>query len=411
MGDFSMAIPDPVLFALDRLGKRGFEAYCVGGCVRDSIMGIVPKDYDVTTSASPAEVLGAFEDCRMVETGLKHGTVTLVHGGMNIEITTYRIDGNYSDGRHPDSVSFTDSLSEDLKRRDFTVNAMAYSPETGLVDLFGGVDDIEKKTVRCVGRARDRFSEDGLRILRALRFSSVLDFSPDRECGSAVRKMSGLLTGISRERICSELSKLLTGRGASGMISRYPEVIAVSLSCPADTVRQGGKNIRRDERLFPDGTDGAVLRFAELLESAGDGATGIFSSLKPSRRESSEFKRFVKYGGFRCMSEYDVLKLISETDDAFPPLLARYLASCGRIGKDEALSMCRCHRDITEAGRCRNLKMLAVSGADLASEGVEASRIGIVLSSLLDSVMRGRTENSRKPLLELARLIRDGEEA
>ena len=162
-------LPGPVLFVTERLEAAGFHAYAVGGCVRDALMGRVPGDYDVTTDAKPAEMQAVFADCRVVETGLKHGTLTVVKDGMNVETTTYRIDGTYGDGRHPDGVTFTDRLADDLGRRDFTVNAMAYAPGVGIVDLFGGREDLARRSIRCVGRAADRFGEDGLRILRALR--------------------------------------------------------------------------------------------------------------------------------------------------------------------------------------------------------------------------------------------------
>ncbi|MBO5258030.1 MAG: polynucleotide adenylyltransferase, partial [Clostridia bacterium] len=189
-------IPAPVLFALDRLHGAGYHAYVVGGCVRDFLMGRTPGDYDVTTSAKPEQTLAVFADCRVVETGLQHGTVTLVRDGMNIEITTYRVDGVYLDGRHPEQVTFTDDLAEDLCRRDFTVNAMAYSPEAGVIDNHDGLADMKNRVISCVGNAEQRFSEDGLRILRALRFSSVLDFTPDDECSAGVRTLAPLLDKI-----------------------------------------------------------------------------------------------------------------------------------------------------------------------------------------------------------------------
>ena len=204
--NINFSVPSPALFVLNRLHEAGYPAYLVGGCVRDALMGRTPGDYDVTTAARPDDMLRVFSDCRVVGTGLKHGTLTVVRERMNIEVTTYRVDGVYSDGRRPDSVSFADRLSDDLSRRDFTVNAMAWAPGSpeaggGLTDLFGGRADLENRIIRCVGRAGERFSEDGLRILRALRFASVLRFSCDPECAAAVRSMAPMLDKISRERI------------------------------------------------------------------------------------------------------------------------------------------------------------------------------------------------------------------
>ena len=171
-----MILPNAIKTAMNILENGGFECFAVGGCVRDFVMGRIPGDYDLTTNAEPQEMISCFEGFRIIETGIKHGTVTVLIDGNNVEITTYRVDGEYKDNRHPEEVRFTSRLSEDLSRRDFTVNAMAYSKKNGLVDLFGGREDIEKKTMRCVGDPDKRFSEDGLRILRALRFASVLDF-------------------------------------------------------------------------------------------------------------------------------------------------------------------------------------------------------------------------------------------
>ena len=172
-----MFLPQPVRDVISRLQDSGFSAYAVGGCVRDSLMGRTPGDYDVTTSARPDDMRRCFADWRVLETGLRHGTVTVVRGGMQIETTAYRIDGVYADHRHPTGVTFTDSLEEDLSRRDFTVNAMAYSDRDGIVDRFGGQRDLRDRIIRCVGEPEKRFQEDGLRILRAMRFAAVLDFT------------------------------------------------------------------------------------------------------------------------------------------------------------------------------------------------------------------------------------------
>ena len=181
-------IPNYCKKIISTLKQNGFEGYLVGGCVRDSIMDITPNDYDITTSATPDEMLRIFSSFRVIETGLKHGTITVVIEGNNVEITTYRIDGEYDDNRHPKEVSFTRNLSEDLKRRDFTVNALAFNEEQGLVDLFGGKDDLDNKLIRCVGNPDKRFNEDGLRVLRALRFASVLGFEIEENTAKSILK-------------------------------------------------------------------------------------------------------------------------------------------------------------------------------------------------------------------------------
>ena len=222
-------IPAPVADVLAHLENAGFEAYLVGGCVRDWLMGVPPKDYDVTTNALVVETQEVFRDFHVIETGLRHGTVTVVAAGCPVEVTTYRVDGSYSDGRHPDSVTFTSRLHDDLSRRDFTVNALAYSPARGFVDAFGGTDDLERKIIRCVGNPDKRFGEDALRILRALRFASVLGFSVDGQTAESLHRNRFLLEKIAKERVTAELLKLLCGEGAERVLREFSDVIAVVL--------------------------------------------------------------------------------------------------------------------------------------------------------------------------------------
>ena len=220
-------LPDAVLQAIQTLNNAGFEAYAVGGCVRDSLLGKTPLDWDVTTSATPAEMQAVFTDFKTVETGLQHGTLTVLVDDIPLEITTYRVDGNYSDGRHPDKVSFTSSLQEDLRRRDFTINAMAYHPIDGVIDPFDGQADLERKTIQCVGVPTERFSEDALRIIRALRFSAVLGFDITEETATALRQLSPTLCKVSVERIGAELQKLLCGEYAERVCREYYTVLAL----------------------------------------------------------------------------------------------------------------------------------------------------------------------------------------
>lgn len=217
--------PSYVNTALELLKKSGFKAFIVGGCVRDKIMGKEPNDWDMTTSSLPEETIEVFKDFRTIPTGLKHGTVTVLIEGQPLEITTMRIDGEYRDSRRPDSVQFTEEITLDLSRRDFTVNAMAYNPDDGLVDPFGGRQDIEKKIIRCVGNADKRFGEDALRIIRALRFSSVLGFEICAETADSIMRNHNLLQNIATERIRVELVKLLMGKDVERILTQYKEVI------------------------------------------------------------------------------------------------------------------------------------------------------------------------------------------
>lgn len=222
-------IPIQVGAILSVLERQGHEAYVVGGCVRDSLLGQTPHDWDICTAALPEEVLASFPGERTILTGVAHGTVTLVREGVPYEITTFRVDGDYSDGRHPDSVSFVRSLREDLARRDFTVNAMAYSPRTGLVDCFGGRADLQERQVRAVGEPAARFEEDALRILRALRFASVYGFGIDAKTASAARELKNSMKNVAVERIFSEFTRLVCGIGARRVLEAFPDVLGVFL--------------------------------------------------------------------------------------------------------------------------------------------------------------------------------------
>ena len=224
-----LTLPPQVHTALDRLAAAGWEAYVVGGAVRDALRGCAAGDWDITTNAEPAQVERVFAGERLIETGLKHGTVTVLLGGLPLEITTYRVDGDYTDHRRPDAVRFTRSLREDLMRRDFTMNALAYNPRTGLVDICGGAENITRGVVRCVGEPDRRFQEDGLRILRALRFASVLGFQIAPETAAAIHRNAALLQYLAAERVRSELTKLLCGQNVGAVLREFADVPAVPI--------------------------------------------------------------------------------------------------------------------------------------------------------------------------------------
>lgn len=394
-----MYLPPQVEFVMSRLEENGFSAYAVGGCVRDTIMGRVPDDYDVTTSALPAQMQLVFSDCRVVETGLKHGTLTVVRDGMNIEVTTYRIDGSYADGRHPDGVTFTDRLSDDLMRRDFTINAMAYSPDRGLVDLYGGCEDLERKVIRAVGRADERFSEDALRIMRALRFASVLGFEPDAECADAVRRLTPTLGKISRERIYAELKKLLCGRNASQIMSAFPDTVSFVIpGLEPDGVLSAADSIDMINRC---GIKAPLsVRTALLLQSlTAKEASSAMDSLKPSREEKRAVMSLVaeKTADIpRC--EYETALLMSKYGDGYPSDFAAYRLGLGHIEKNGCDYITGTAEAIIENNVCRRISMLEIDGDDLKNAGIPPAQIGNRLSSLLDMVMRHEIPNSRDVL-------------
>ena len=228
-------LPNEVRFILDKLNECGYQAYIVGGCVRDSIMGKEPKDWDICTSATPDQIKAVFGGYRTIDTGIRHGTVTVVLSNDQYEITTFRVDGNYSDARHPDSVRFVSDIIEDLARRDFTMNAIAYHPKEGFIDPFGGCGDIEIGYIRCVGSPEERFSEDPLRILRAMRFSSVYGLEMADSVWKNAKNMSHLLSSVSKERISSELTKILCGYNCTKVMRIFPcvmlKIIPAMLLC------------------------------------------------------------------------------------------------------------------------------------------------------------------------------------
>ncbi|MDD6489698.1 MAG: hypothetical protein PUG48_07785, partial [Clostridia bacterium] len=220
-------LPNGVQKIISTLAEKGYNSYAVGGCIRDSIMNKKPSDWDICTSSMPEETLSTLGKHNIIKNGLKHGTVTVRFDGVSYEITTFRVDGEYSDNRHPNNVKFVRNLKDDLARRDFTINAMAYNDSDGLCDYYGGLDDIKNKIIRCVGDPDKRFFEDGLRIMRALRFASVLGFDIEKETAESIHRCCNLLKNISAERIMSEFSKLIVGQNAEKILLEYSDVFCV----------------------------------------------------------------------------------------------------------------------------------------------------------------------------------------
>lgn len=409
-------LPEFVVRVIDRLEACGYEAYAVGGCVRDMIMGRVPNDYDVTTNALPEETKRCFDGWRVIETGIKHGTVTVISEGNNIEVTTYRLDGEYADNRHPKEVTFTSDITADLSRRDFTVNAMAYSHKRGFADAFDGMGDILNRQIRSVGDARQRFREDGLRILRALRFSSVLGFSIDSETAIAIHDCKELLKNISVERILSEFTKLITGSGAESILSDYRDVIAVFIPdvekvsaetyseavkivslCPAE------KSIRYAAFLgHLGGADGLIGRTLDRLNSdtrTRRTAEAIYECYLKGAEEGKIFARYAI-----CRSGYEVARAAAELCAATGKVRgdAAYVAVSERYAEN-------IERENSADGRCLSLSELKISGKQLMSIGIKGPDIGKILSALLCLVMEEKLENKECDLMSAAQRLRSEE--
>lgn len=389
-------IPSSALALLSRLREAGYEAYLVGGCVRDLLRGEVPADYDMTTSATPSEMKAVFSRDRVIETGIKHGTLTVLSDGVPYEITTYRVDGTYTDSRHPDAVRFTRSLSLDLARRDFTVNAMAYAPGEGIVDPFGGRDDLDAKILRAVGDPIRRFEEDALRILRALRFSSVLGYEIEKETASAARALADRLSLVSPERVRVELSKLLCGGSAKAVMCEYREVLAAAVPAFRSLGENGQAAIDLATKLP---SDALSLRLAALFSPLGaDGARDALRALRFDNKTIDRVLRVLPHLSEPLpQSDAALLKLLSVLDEEG----ARdRLAVARPSSPKEVDALLRRLEALVAEGRCYRIRDLQVNGEILMQNGFQKGKeIGKTLSYLLEKVISGELANDRSLLL------------
>lgn len=391
-------IPKTALALLERLTASGYEAYLVGGCVRDLLRGETPIDYDMTTSATPEQMLSVFEGYRVIETGLKHGTLTVLSGGLAYEITTYRIDGEYTDSRHPDSVTFTRSLTEDLARRDFTVNAMAYSPTLGLCDPFGGREDLAAGMLRAVGDPSRRFTEDALRIIRAVRFSSALGFRIDPETEAAAFALRARLADISPERIRVELVKLLIGRDAARVLGAYRDILAAAVPALA-ALGAYREAVSLTERLPQDPS----LRLVGLLLPLGEaGAREALLSLRFDKKTVRRVSAAVGAAGEALpQSDAEMLRSLGALGESC--LRDRLAIACARDEDGAAASEMRLLRLLSD-GVPYSIGMLDIDGDALLGIGFPRGKaIGAILCEMLNEVIEGRIKNTGQDLIAYAR--------
>lgn len=406
-------IPSHVEYIIGKLNQNGYEAFAVGGCVRDTLLGRTPGDWDITTSARPEQVKALFR--RTIDTGIQHGTVTVMLERTGYEVTTYRIDGEYEDGRHPRQVEFTSDLLEDLKRRDFTINAMAYSHETGIVDAFGGVEDLEKRVIRCVGEPMERFEEDALRILRAIRFSAQLDFSIEEKTREAITRIAPNLAKVSRERVQMELAKLLCSDHPEQIrqvyetgISRYVseefsclpwEKAEISPALPKEKYVRWAAFLRCACPAEQDSwqTDlscekAAGKNFCEEREKAVRAGEKILRDLKLDNETIGRVKTLTSWCGEKLLPEApSVRRAMSKME----PEVWDALVELNQYG-DEILCLTK---EIRAAGDCLDLKHLAVNGRDLMSAGIRPGKdMGEILNRMLQEVLE-RPENNQKEIL------------
>ncbi len=440
--ELDITLPLPVARALFILEACGYEGYTVGGCVRDSLLGRTPNDWDITTNATPEEMKSCFKGFRVIETGIRHGTLTVIVDGMQLEITTYRNDGEYLDNRHPVQVTFSEKIEDDLSRRDFTVNAMAYHPKKGFVDLFAGREDLQSKTIRAVGDAKTRFHEDGLRILRAIRFASVLDFDIAQDTAKAVHECKNLLAGIAAERVREEFCKLICGPGAVRILRDYIDVIAVFLPELNRCVgfEQNTKYHCYDvfehtlQALALCEDDDLVTRLGVLLHDIGkplcyteDEQGGHFKGHAPAgveitkevlsrlRFDNETIRRMellVEWHDIPLSAEKKrVKRLLQKLSDA-DILRLLEIKRCDRLAHapdfrelppDLAL-IPSVMEEIRAEDACLSLRTLAISGDDLMALGVpKGKQIGELLHALLDEVIEERLPNEKNALLQAAK--------
>lgn len=402
-----IALPKDVKHIIDVLMENGYEAYAVGGCVRDSILGRVPGDWDITTSALPMQVKGLFR--RTVDTGIQHGTVTVMLGRNGYEVTTYRIDGKYEDSRHPESVEFTPKLEEDLKRRDFTINAMAYNDEHGIVDIFDGVGDLQRKIIRCVGNAHDRFDEDALRILRAVRFSAQLGFGIEENTARAAKELAVNLKKISSERIHTEFNKMLK--------SPHPDYFSVADAIGImEIVLPEYHVMSAEDKAFVGGLarECACLlpeRYAAVLfmsgryseEGPADTAKRVLKRLKLDNDTINTASMLLRFGMLEITDDESRIRhIIYETGDKNILRILDFRAAYEKcIGNDiaDVRRMYDICNMIFERGDCVSLKNLAITGKELIAMGVPAGRqMGEILNSLLMLVLDNPQLNDREQL-------------
>ncbi len=435
-------IPEGAEVIIRELNNHGFDAYVVGGCVRDSILGKKPDDWDITTSAKPLSIKKIFK--RTIDTGIKHGTVTVLRNKNRYEVTTYRIDGEYEDNRHPKDVIFTTDLAGDLKRRDFTINAMAYNPQRGLIDAFGGMEDLKNRIIRCVGSPEERFSEDALRILRAVRFSAQLGFVIENDTQSAIRKLAPNLVNISAERIQAELVKLLCSQNphffkqayelgiTKVILPEFDDMMITPREFPYHTDKIGEHALHSLQFIKPE----KIGRLSMLLHDVGKPAVrgadakgknsfigygergevivkGILKRLKFDNDTVYKVSKIIRWHDYPfLLSERGIRRGIYEVgEDIFPYLfrIKRADIEAQNDEKKEERKICleraeNLYKDVIRKNQCVSLKTLHITGNDLIELGIGPGKeIGILLKYLLETVIDNTEYNKKEILLTIAK--------
>lgn len=431
-------------FVWETLKNNGYEAFLIGGSVRDYIMGRAVGDIDITTNAVPCEVERIFSQCRVIETGIKHGTVTVMWDGDPVEITTYRSESGYSDNRHPDSVTFSDSLKEDVFRRDFTMNGVAFDFETGFCDLVGGIDDIQNKIIRCIGDPEERFREDALRILRALRFSAVLGFSIDDATKTAIHSCRELLKNISAERLREETVKLICGENAGAVLLEFPDVIGVFIPEMLSLVGFDQHNrhhiydaYEHTVRALTASLPEPLIRLALMFHDLGKPSTvstdengefhfyghpSVSAGLADSIMKRLRFDNKTRENTVRLIEFHDFPIMCTDGNASDRKRVKKLMSQMGADLIYDLAEIKRCdnfahapqyilpdsfyeelHKiidNIISDDECLKLKDLKINGNDLVKMGFQGKEIGKALKKVLSAVVGEQLPNDRDALLQ-----------
>lgn len=436
----SINLPKKVLLIINVLEKHGFECYVVGGCVRDSLLGIIPKDWDICTSAKPKQIIKALSQFTVIPTGIKYGTVTAIIDNQSFEITTYRKESNYINNRKPKDIAFVNSLKQDLKRRDFTINSMAYHPNTKIIDYFGGIDDLKKGIVRCVSDPYERFEEDAIRILRAVRFCSVFGFKPDDNTKKAMLEKKLLLNNISNERISSEFCKALLGKYISTSLNEFSNIIAIIIPELAPIINSDYKiyeNINIWESILFSIYNSKPVLLVRLcllfkyigipnclnisskqnyLQISSDIAEKIATRLQISKQDIKTLKKIIQYQNDDLLFEIEQIcfKLNELGTKVYSLLLqTRQASSIVLNEKDKKIATNHIEKSqelltyIINNNICYCIEQLNINGKDLINLGYKQGPIiKSILKKLLKEVINGNLQNTHEQLLNYANKLK-----
>lgn len=398
-------LPPKVKYIIDKIYENDYEAYIVGGCVRDSILGLTPNDYDITTNATPDEIKSIFNEFKCIETGIEHGTVSIVIDKDIYEITTYRIEGEYKDHRRPKNVDFTSNLEEDLKRRDFTINAMAYNEKNGLIDLFGGKMDIERKIIRTVGNPYDRFNEDGLRMIRAIRFSSKLNFDIEKETLLAIYDNAQIIKNISLERITDEFNKIILSDKPENVIHLFKTNLFEYLNISDEDDKNKIEILYKDIKILNKIDKTLVKRLVVLdyiIKELNIKCKSICESLIYSKKITKNHHtilNLIENINMRDLDKIKVKKILNKIDKN---LYEEYLDISKIIYDDEQSFQKNVDilKEIEENNECYTIKNLNINGKDIMTLGYENKAVGEVLNYLLEEVINYPSLNDKNILIK-----------